>query len=256
VSRSFSSFGTDLITVDPSSSAPVNQGGITVMGLVKTISSADQWVVQGYDVSNNPCWGMLASGGVFYNEGNFGSGNGSSVVNDWMWVCYTKASGSVKPRWHTSDLTAASGWSHADDGSNVSDLSGPPTTIVIGGRQQGNSSWRGNIAAIAVWDSVLSDSAIEAAAVSAAALQAAIPSWGVLLNQASTATDVTDLSGNGATQASITGTSVSADEPAGWSYALSSGPTFKVWNGSAEVDATLKVWNGSAEVDASISSIV
>lgn len=34
------------------------------------------------------------------------------------------------------------------------------------------------------------------------------------------------------------------------------GPTFKVWNGTVEVDATLKVWNGSAEVAAAIDSIV
>lgn len=35
-----------------------------------------------------------------------------------------------------------------------------------------------------------------------------------------------------------------------------SGPTIKVWNGTAEVSATITIWNGTAEVPASVSSIV
>lgn len=35
-----------------------------------------------------------------------------------------------------------------------------------------------------------------------------------------------------------------------------SGPSFKVWNGSAEVPATVKLWNGSAEVPVSLSAII
>lgn len=34
------------------------------------------------------------------------------------------------------------------------------------------------------------------------------------------------------------------------------GPTIKVWNGTAEVNATVSVWNGTAEVPASLASIV
>jgi hypothetical protein len=200
---------------------------------------------------------LLASGGKFYNEGNFGSGNGSASLNEWTWICFTKQAGSVQPRWSFHNLTAATAWSHVDDTANVSDGSGPPVKIVIGGRQAASAGWRGNIATIAVWDSVLTDSQIEAAAVSAIALHSATPNWGILLNQTSTATDVTDLSGNGATQSAITGTSVSASEPPGWDYSLTpAGPTFKIWNGSAEVAGTVKLWNGTAEVALSLDSIV
>lgn len=34
------------------------------------------------------------------------------------------------------------------------------------------------------------------------------------------------------------------------------GPTVKVWNGTAEVNATVSVWNGTAEVPASLASII
>lgn len=258
MSRAFANSGGDRIIVNPSGHEPVNQGGITVMALAKfsVTASADQWLVQAYDASNNPAWGLLASGGKFFCEGDFSSGNGTVTLNHWMWVAYTKATGNVKPDWYFHDLTAGSAWTHVQGASNVQNLTGPPSKIVIGGRQSGSAGLQGSIAAEAVYNSVLTQTAIQNASASATALLAASPSWGVLLNQASTATAVTDLSGNGATQASVTNTSVDSDEPPGWSYSLTpSGPTFKVWNGSSEVAATMKVWNGSSEVSASFSSI-
>ena len=258
MSRAFGNAGGDLILINPSGHEPSNEAGITVMGLIKITASltADQWIVQAYNSSNNPAWGLLASGGKFYCEGDFSSGNGTAVLNHWMWIGFTKAAGSNKPEWYFHDLTAATAWSHNTGASNVADQTGPPTKIVIGGRQQGSSGLRGSLAAVAVYASVLTQTALQNAAASASALLASSPGWGVLLNQASTATAVTDLSGNGATQASLSGTSVDADDPPGFSYSLTpAGPTFKVWNGSAEVAATLKVWNGSAEVTASLSSI-
>lgn len=237
-------------------SAPANQN-MTIMALVKPVTNItnDHWVAQGYNASNAAAWGLLETSSKFYSESNFGSGNGTPVLTNWMWACFGKGSGSVKPRWHFRNLTAAGAWAHTDDSANVADLAGPLTGIVIGGRQPGTSGFLGSIAAIATFAGSLSDAAIEAAAVSAATLKAASPNWGVLLNQASTSTAVTDLSGNGATQASISGTSVDADEPPGWSYSLTTGPTFKVWNGTAEVAATMKVWNGTAEVAAGIDII-
>jgi hypothetical protein len=236
--------------------APANQN-MTIMTLIKPVTNItnDHWIAQGYNASNAAAWGLLITGSKFYNESNFGTGNGTPVLTDWMWACYSKASGSVKPRWHFRNLTTAGAWSHTDDSANVGDLSGPLSGLVIGGRQAGTSGFIGSAAALATYTGVLTDAQIEAAAVSALALKAASPNWGVLLNQASTTTAVTDLSGNGATQASISGTTVDASEPPGWSYSLASGPTFKVWNGTAEVAATMKVWNGTAEVAAAIDIV-
>lgn len=256
MSRSFNGTS-DRIVVTGSSQFPVNQGNITLMALIKPVTniSNDHWIMQGYNSSNAAAFGMLETGSKFYTEGDF-SGAGTPVLNNWMWVCYTKATGSVKPEWYFHNLTAATAWSHVTATGNVSDQTGPAVGVVIGGRQPGSTCFQGSIAALAAFNSILTQTQIQNASASAQALLAAAPSWGVLLNQSSTATAVTDLSGHGATQASIFGTSIDADEPPGWSYALSSSPTFKVWNGTAEVAATMKVWNGTAEVAASFSSIV
>lgn len=258
MSRSFAG-SSDRIVMTGVTHAPVNEGNITVMALIKPVTNItnDHWILQGYTASNAAAFGMLETGSKFYCEGDFGSGNGTPVLTNWMWACYTKVSGANKPEWYFHNLTAGTAWVHATGSVTVADQSGPPVGIVIGGRQPGSSGWQGSIAALATFNSVLTPTAIQNASASAAALLAAGPSWGVLLNQAATTTAVTDLSGNGATQASISGTSIDADEPPGWSYALTPpGPTFKVWNGSSEVSATMKVWNGSAEVAASFSSIV
>lgn len=255
MSRAFAG-GSDRIVMTSVGSAPTNQN-MTIMALIKPVTNItnDHWIAQGYNSSNGAAWGLLETSSKFYNEGNFGSGNGTPVVTNWMWACYGKGSGSVKPRWHFKNLTTGSAWAHTDDSANVGDQTGPPVGIVLGGRQPGTSGWLGSIAAIATFAGNMTDLAVEAAAVSAAALKAASPNFGVLFNQASTATAVTDFSGHGATQSSISGTSVDSDEPPGWSYSLTTGPTFKVWNGTAEVAATMKVWNGSAEVAAAIDTI-
>jgi hypothetical protein len=255
MSRAFAG-GSDRIVMS-AGSAPANQGNMTILALVKPVTNItnDHWVAQGYNASNGAAWGLLETSSKFYNEGNFGSGNGTPVLSDWMWIGYGKASGNVKPRWHSRNLTTGGAWVHLDDSANVGDQSGPAVGIVLGGRQPGTSGWLGSIAALVTYTGSLSDAAVEAAAVSAAALKAASPSFGVLFNQTSTSVAVTDLSGNGATQSSISGTSVDADEPPGWSYSLVTGPTVKLWNGSAEIPVTVKLWNGTAEIPMTFDSI-
>lgn len=221
MSRLFSTTTTtDRISVGATNLVPERQGPITVLALVRVTAAAgsDQWFLQAVNSSGNPVWGLLISGGKLYNESNFGSGGPAIVLNSWMWVGFTKGDGNLPPRWHAKDLTAGTAWTHIDDGSNVGNNSGPPTGIVIGGRNAGTSSLRGNMAAAAVWNRALSDAEIESATTSAQTLNLAHPQWGVLLNQASASTAVTDLSGFGASQVSISGTTVDASEPPGWNY--------------------------------------
>jgi hypothetical protein len=248
---------TDKIIITPSVSVPQNQGNVTLMALIKPITNIanDHWIAQGYTSANAALWGLLYTSSKFYNENNFGSGNGAPVLTDWMWAGYTKATGSVKPRWHFHNLTAATAWSHVDDGSNVADGSGTISKFAIGGHGTSGTGMQGSIAAIAMWSSVLSDATIETACASAAALAASSPSMGFLLNQAATTTAVTDFTGHGSTQSSLTGTTVDSDDPPGFSYTLSSAPTVKVWDGSAEQTVTVKVWDGSAEQTVTLSSI-
>lgn len=228
MSRLFANGGADYLTVTPTNVIPNDQGPMTIMALVKMTAAigSDQWIIQAYNSSGNPAWGLLASGGKFFNEGNFGSGNGATVLNAWMWVCWSKQSGNVAPRWHFKNLTAATAWSHANDAALVQDGNGPPVNLVLGGRSAGSAGFQGNIAAIGVWNRVLADTEIEAAAVSGRTFNRAHPQYGVLFNQASTSTAVTDLSAYAATQATVVGTTVSADEAPSWDYTVGAPPEF------------------------------
>lgn len=255
MSRSFAV--TDKIIITPGVSVPANQGNVTLMALIKPITNIanDHWIAQGYTSAPAALWGLLYTSSKFYNENNFGSGNGAPVLNNWMWAGWSKASGSVKPRWHFHNLTAATAWSHVDDASNVADGSGTMSKFAIGGKGSSGSGMQGSIAAIAMWNSVLGDTTIETACASASALAASNPKMGFLLNQAATTTAVTDFTGNGSTQFSLTGTTVDADDPPGFSYTLSTAPTMKIWDGSAEQTVTVKVWDGTAEQTVTLSSI-
>lgn len=203
--------------------APTVQGPITIAVLAHPSSASfTGWAVQGMTASG--VWAVLVDSGKLFMENDFTSG-GPSHGTGWCWYVATKASGSVIPRWHMHDLTAATAWTHTNESGNVGNGTGPITSIRVGCSASGSATetFRGRIAAVAAWNSALADLSVEAACTTAASdLAAASPSWGVLLNQASTATSVTDFTGGGGNQSSLNGTAVDADEPPGWSYSLTS----------------------------------
>lgn len=206
--------------------APPDQGPITIAVLAHpSTSSFTGWTVQGMTAGG--VWSILADSSVLFIENDFTSG-GPAHGTGWCWYVATKASGSAVPRWHMHDLTAGTAWTHANSSGTVADNTGPITSIRVGSSAAGSAAqtFRGRIAAVAAWTSALGDVAVEAACTTAAAdLAAAAPNWGVLLNQASTATSVTDFTGGGGDQTALTGTAVDGDEPPGWSYTLTATAT-------------------------------
>lgn len=207
--------------------APPDEGPITIAVLARAASIAGftGWMVQGRAIAT-PVWATLTSGVKLFMEGDFTAGN-SGLSTGWCWYVATKATGASIPRWHVHDLTAGTAWSHVNAGGTVGDGSGPITNILVGGNASVNTTWRGRIAAVAAWTSALADINVESACTLLASdLANASPNWGVLLNQASTATNVTDFTGGGGDQTALSGTAVDADEPPGWDYALTaSSPT-------------------------------
>lgn len=201
---------------------PTTQGPITMAALVKSTSAgADQWILDA-DNGSFVKWGMLFSSGHTFIETD-GSGGPAYTANDWLWVVVTKATGSATPRWHIKDVTTSGAWSHTNGGGNVGNVGTGATEIILGGQFTGGASttFRGEIAVAAAWQSELSDGSVEAACTLAAAdLLAASPGWMIRLNQASTATSVTDDTGGGGNQASISGTAVGASDPPGFNYSL------------------------------------
>lgn len=211
----------DCITFAPGN-APPDQGPITMAVLTRPSSSSFLgYAIQGA-ASTTSVLALLTFGGKLFIERDFSSGTGA-ITTDWWWFVATKASGNVPERWHYRNITLGGAWTHVDAGGNVTDGTGPIDSLRIGGAVSGaaSDSWRGRIAASALWVSALTDLAVEAACTLAASdLLAASPNWMVRLNQASTATNVQDDTGGGGNQTALSGTAVDADEPPGWSYAL------------------------------------
>ena len=223
MSRQFdTAAGADYITFS-AGAAPPDQGPFTIAVLAKASSVAGftGWMARG-SKAGTAVWGFLTSnnaGPKLFAENDFGNGV-SGLSTSWRWYVMSKAAGSNLPRIHVWDLSGA--WSHTDNSANVGDGTGPIDAIYVGGNGSGSNGWRGSIAVVATWASALSDGAIESACtLAASATYSATPAWMIRLNQASTATSVTDDMGGGGNQSAITGTSVDADDPPGYSYALS-----------------------------------
>lgn len=203
--------------------APAVQGPITVAALVKITSGfgGTAWIVDA-DSGTFQSWGMLTSGGPLFYDNDF-NGGPTPTTGAWLWVVGSKPVGASLPRWHVKNVTTGGAWSHSNGGGNVNDLTNAATEIIIGGQYTGGASttFRGSMAALAAWPKVLTDLEVEAyCTLLAKDLRLAEPSWGVLLNQASTATSVTDFTGWGGNQSSLSGTSVDSDVPPGWDDSL------------------------------------
>jgi hypothetical protein len=175
-------------------------------------------------------FGMLTSGGPLFYENDFGSGGPTPPTGVWVWIVGSKAAGASIPRWHVQNVTTGGAWTDANGTATVNDLSGAATEIIVGGQSfsgGAGTTWRGSMAVLATWASVLSDTQVHSACTLLASdLIAASPNWMVRLNQASTATSVTDDTGGGGNQTSLSGTSVDSDVPPGFNFSLTTSGAF------------------------------
>ena len=149
------------------------------------------------------------------NEAQFGI---TLPLNVWVLVAVTRVAGSNRtPRGHMYRYDTGV-WAHAAGNATIDNDNTALTHIELG-RSFSDWFYIGLMANAGAWNRALSDVEVEGLEL---ALQAWVDSTPVALwplNQASTATAVQDIIGT-ADQTAITGTSVSADEPAGWSYTL------------------------------------
>lgn len=133
----------------------------------------------------------------------------SLSTSTWYLIGATKATGTATPRIHIYACTGAT-WAHENASSSIANSSTPATRAQLGVTPAGAAYMNGNVQLAAVWDSVLDDTAMETL-VSLTAIIDASPVGLWILDQASTATAVTDYTGNGADQSAISGTSVTTD---------------------------------------------
>lgn len=152
------------------------------------------------------------------------AGTGIIVSDGWAITAVTKATGTVAPRYHQLRLSDGN-ISHLNGGSTVANSSIPTTQARIGSAFAGTSEFfNGEIAVLAVWNVVLSDAQIEELWANRRTSDwwnnsAGRPRALWEFAQADVATPVADLSGNGATQNAIVGTTVvTNDDPPGWVF--------------------------------------
>lgn len=144
----------------------------------------------------------------------------SFTITNATWYCFvaTKASGTATPRANLYDYTAGT-WAGWTNGNGTLDTNADVITEVQAGNAPNSFPLNGKLAAMGLWSSILADADAETLETAAANWLALTPAAFWLFNQASTATAVTDQTGNGADQVSITGTSVdNADDPPGFNF--------------------------------------
>ena len=224
MSRDFDPFsGGDLIAFSAGALATIAGGPFSIAVLHRPVSQfcgmhhAEKTAATQYEL-----WGEGGSG-IFTLPGGFGAGP-AITINQWQLTGASKAAGSVTGRYHLVPLEGGSAgvWNHINAvGGTWNDWALGIDKLVIG---TGQRKGAGQIAAVAVWPFNFTDSdwvnLIGFTQAQAWFNQHPSAMW--LLNQASTATPVQDVTGNGANQTSLTGTTVSGLEPPGWSYSLTS----------------------------------
>jgi hypothetical protein len=156
---------------------------------------------------------------------SFGSGQNNNnaftvtAADDWVWIVVTKATGSVAPRYHKYVMSTQT-WTRGNGSGNVANATSPSGGSLQIGNVAGDF-FKGDIAAVAVWTTALSDATLNnipnnwVSGVLAASPQAA---W--LLNQASTGTSIADAV-DSANQTALSGTTVQSGTIANWSESSS-----------------------------------
>lgn len=224
MSRAFNG-SSDSITFG-AGAAPPDQGPITIIVLVKAANTSGftGWMTRGRK-TGTAVWSSLTSnnaGPKFFMESDFTNGV-AGLTTGWAYYVVTKDPGAAVPRWHVKNVTAGTAFVHTDTtGGTVADGTGNITDIIVG------QSFPGSFAVVAAVPAKWSDAQIEARCTLAAVdLFNALSGtgWMVRFNQASTATAVSDDTGNGGNQSALSGTTVDADNPPGYDYSLAAPPS-------------------------------
>lgn len=222
MSRTFNG-SSDVITFSAGGAANLPTAALTVAFLWRPNAIDAGGLLDGQDGGSARRIGVNTfSNDVFISvNSGFRSIDYSAYIGQWAVLAFTKPAGAAQMfRAHLYRYDTLT-WTHTDIGLN--DANSAITSILVGSFNPGEFL-NANLAAIGLWSgTALADATFEAGT----GFQTSLANWfnttpSVLwrFNQASIATPVTDLMGSGADQTAITGTTVSVDDPPGFSYAL------------------------------------
>lgn len=215
--------GTNFVVVSPGTLAAWAQGALTVGFIWNPVNNTHQGgVFRSYQNT-----GAGGDGGIL-SLNNFSDGlnyfTEASVFQSFAysagWHCtfITKATGTATPRHHNYPYSTGV-WTHTNFGGTTSNSALTIGEIRIGTFDSATQGLRGDIEIMGAWKREISDGEINAATFptryqswTGAAPDALWP-----FNQGSVGTPVTDVTGNGANQTSVSGTSV-VSGPAEFTY--------------------------------------
>ena len=217
--RAFNGAG-DFITLAAGSVTPLDAGPITLFGVWKA-NLTHAGAILCARGAINPVFGNnpFSDGSEYFTAGTF-VGRPYTFGDGWVITTWTKAGGNSMVRHHRCVLSTDT-WAHTDTSAMTDSANGPVADITIGRWAASGDFFNGRIAAVAVYESVLSDEQIEALRNGMVAVMDAAPVGAWRFNQSNVGTAVEDLTGNGADQSAITGTSVvTGDDPPSFNLSL------------------------------------
>jgi hypothetical protein len=194
-------------------------------------------------------WSFISVNDGFTYGLNGGPAIAAYVANEWYLTVVTKPVGNGQPqRSHIMPFSTGI-WSHNTPG-NANDGSIAHTALHFGFGLNTDFHHRGEIAAASVWHEVeLTDAECETLDPGLLNWLALSPNGLWAFNQEDVGDPVLDLTGNGADQIAITGTSVlTGDDPPGFSFDLGGGPSTFYRDGGVWVPTTRQVRVGGAWV--------
>lgn len=244
MSRNFNGFS--YIDFSPGAFTNLDGGPTTIAVLWRPASIHAGNLIWARDASGAKVWGInpYSDGLPYFTAGGFTTGH-PYVPGVWQLMAFTKDDGFSTVRSHLYRYDTHV-WQHQSMGERADSTLLPVTGIRIGAAPNAGEALRGDIAVAGVWSTVLSAESLEALAPSLTRWQSANPLALWAFNQANPADPVPDLTGGSANSTAITGTSISPDEPVGFTYGTSSSKQARV--GSAWVPVTRKIRVGGTWV--------
>lgn len=197
----------------------------TVLLVMRRDSTAWNGLVVGHDGGGTSLWGLELGPSAGVDNRLFYLSNGNSSkstftltnADGYVLAGGGKATGTAAPRMHKY-VYSTNTWTHEDGDTALANNTGTTAVVALGDWEL-SDFLAGDIAVAAVWKRQLTDAEVEALAHSLTAWYASAPDALWVADQVATSMAVPDLTGGGANQSSITGTTVAATSaPLGYGF--------------------------------------
>jgi hypothetical protein len=215
VARTFNGTS-DLIRTSTGALSGTNGANVTAVIVVRLLTDVtrDRAFIRFYDSTNVLSWGFRQQEAAPAGSLNFATNGGGSVstwtmavADGWMCIVASKTSGTTAAR-QSKFVYSTNTWTHADAGNTIADATITPGSggTIRFGEEAGTRFLNGDIAAAAIFPYIMTDAQREILPYDLSSWLSMGPSGMWVFDQSDVAVPIMDMSGGGANQTSITGT--------------------------------------------------